>query len=724
MNKNFSYIFIFLFAISNLFSQQVFDYIELSNEKFFGENIAPQYLNISIIQNAFIKSSGKVDYHKMARLTLNSDFNNDNFNSFNYYIQISNNMGISWDNVDTIPLVPTDTSYFFRDLSLLFPDENTIVLSARDTTPFILVSSKNNEVWSSQRKIRLSRDYYIPNIVMLNSKEGFGILLSYVSNHIFYSIIHTKDCWSTFEYVYVNPYTMSDPSIEIYNLKVLVKPDGDYFIAFTKKSTNKLIYITDHFATVQEVDFINDERIIQLEIFSDKIFYTMSEYYNGSNLVGNAKIHKTTDGGKTWQIIYEISAQDKNQIQQFKLLDTNNITLVGKLYDSSGHCFNFKRTIDGGKTWNYFYEDQEVFDRFAFKSELRKFKVSNIDFAEYTTQNELFFAAESYLSFYNANWQLKLNQPYSVRCKNFTLSNIAMDFGIKYCLTHKELKTIAPIIHIDDTSQSNNTIIYWNSQNGAVFYDVDIFKVNPYSLQQITYKMYTTKDTFLIISSCEKNVEHLIKLTCFDKNNQKNVSHFTTYQNNNGTTLKVPTIFYPIPEINMRTYSAGDITLKWEEIDSAEGYNIKLIELKDAFYEEPDQKLKYYLTYKIVEENYPNTELKFSGLNKNCKYILYVQAKNSAGVSNDAYITFRTNDLLQIQEDKEETQYIFPNPTTGYLYLKDFQLNGNVSLFNILGEKLQEICIKNNLQGIDLQNYPSGVYLLKNNNKTEKIIKL
>jgi hypothetical protein len=79
---------------------------------------------------------------------------------------------------------------------------------------------------------------------------------------------------------------------------------------------------------------------------------------------------------------------------------------------------------------------------------------------------------------------------------------------------------------------------------------------------------------------------------------------------------------------------------------------------------------------------------------------------------------------LQIQEDKEETQYIFPNPTTGYLYLKDFQLNGNVSLFNILGEKLQEICIKNNLQGIDLQNYPSGVYLLKSNNKTEKIIKL
>jgi len=71
-----------------------------------------------------------------------------------------------------------------------------------------------------------------------------------------------------------------------------------------------------------------------------------------------------------------------------------------------------------------------------------------------------------------------------------------------------------------------------------------------------------------------------------------------------------------------------------------------------------------------------------------------------------------------INKEKDQVISIYPNPTSGNVYVKSKQ-RVNVELFNIYGEKLAET--KNNI--LHLQNYEEGIYLLKLSYTDGKIIK-
>lgn len=73
--------------------------------------------------------------------------------------------------------------------------------------------------------------------------------------------------------------------------------------------------------------------------------------------------------------------------------------------------------------------------------------------------------------------------------------------------------------------------------------------------------------------------------------------------------------------------------------------------------------------------------------------------------------------------NNEEQGIIYPNPTSGYITLEGFSVPVHVTIFAIDGRMLLSKHILDN-EKIDIQNFPSGLYLLKINDKIFKINKL
>lgn len=71
----------------------------------------------------------------------------------------------------------------------------------------------------------------------------------------------------------------------------------------------------------------------------------------------------------------------------------------------------------------------------------------------------------------------------------------------------------------------------------------------------------------------------------------------------------------------------------------------------------------------------------------------------------------------------ENQGIVYPNPTSGYITLEGFSAPVNITLFTIDGRMLLSKQILDN-EKIDIQNFPSGLYLLKINDKIFKINKL
>lgn len=77
-----------------------------------------------------------------------------------------------------------------------------------------------------------------------------------------------------------------------------------------------------------------------------------------------------------------------------------------------------------------------------------------------------------------------------------------------------------------------------------------------------------------------------------------------------------------------------------------------------------------------------------------------------------------------IEETTKTNAIVFPNPTNGIVYVTmENNVSTTVELYNVVGEKLSSDKIQGNSYQLNLTSYPSGVYFLKLNNKTTKIIK-
>ncbi len=83
-----------------------------------------------------------------------------------------------------------------------------------------------------------------------------------------------------------------------------------------------------------------------------------------------------------------------------------------------------------------------------------------------------------------------------------------------------------------------------------------------------------------------------------------------------------------------------------------------------------------------------------------------------------------TNSALEIADNSINRLTVYPNPVAEILYFKgDIYKIKNIELYSVLGKKLSvQVNISN--KSMDISNLKSGVYFLKTNNQTIKILKL
>ncbi len=92
---------------------------------------------------------------------------------------------------------------------------------------------------------------------------------------------------------------------------------------------------------------------------------------------------------------------------------------------------------------------------------------------------------------------------------------------------------------------------------------------------------------------------------------------------------------------------------------------------------------------------------------------------------NDNKLAWYKNNTLGISENEFANYRIYPNPTNGVLYIESKQPISQLSVFTILGQRIETM---QNTNQIDLSKTEAGVYLLKiedenGNSQTHKIVK-
>ncbi|MBN2892156.1 MAG: T9SS type A sorting domain-containing protein [Bacteroidales bacterium] len=92
---------------------------------------------------------------------------------------------------------------------------------------------------------------------------------------------------------------------------------------------------------------------------------------------------------------------------------------------------------------------------------------------------------------------------------------------------------------------------------------------------------------------------------------------------------------------------------------------------------------------------------------------------------NEDYIVYGNYIIIEnISENSEKNLSVYPNPTIGTINIdiEQVEQNETIFIFNITGQLIQSIPAKNQNQ-IDLSDYDNGIYLIKANTETVKIIK-
>ena len=90
-------------------------------------------------------------------------------------------------------------------------------------------------------------------------------------------------------------------------------------------------------------------------------------------------------------------------------------------------------------------------------------------------------------------------------------------------------------------------------------------------------------------------------------------------------------------------------------------------------------------------------------------------------ILNSAVVTNDPNWVGLLQPQKPSTLSAYPNPVAHTLYLKNIPSETTIAIYNQVGQLVLEVL--NAQQGIDVSSLPAGLYVVKNQSSTLKIIK-
>ena len=104
------------------------------------------------------------------------------------------------------------------------------------------------------------------------------------------------------------------------------------------------------------------------------------------------------------------------------------------------------------------------------------------------------------------------------------------------------------------------------------------------------------------------------------------------------------------------------------------------------------------------------------------RFMVTDKGTHDVGIDNLSVGLLSTTGITQIAEDHNELT-IFPNPSNGNITVQSLYELGNICIYNPIGEVVLQMQSKNRQEQIDLNNLTNGVYYIKTNRGTQKIIK-
>jgi hypothetical protein len=112
-----------------------------------------------------------------------------------------------------------------------------------------------------------------------------------------------------------------------------------------------------------------------------------------------------------------------------------------------------------------------------------------------------------------------------------------------------------------------------------------------------------------------------------------------------------------------------------------------------------------------------------------CGFFTFLDGKGVKLVDSISKFGYFTQVLFNVEsptgiEDANELEKItvFPNPTQGNVHIDFIETTTTITIYNLMGEKLQELTTDENVV-IDLSNYKNGIYLMKITTKDGMIIR-
>ncbi|MGA2298065.1 MAG: T9SS type A sorting domain-containing protein, partial [FCB group bacterium] len=89
------------------------------------------------------------------------------------------------------------------------------------------------------------------------------------------------------------------------------------------------------------------------------------------------------------------------------------------------------------------------------------------------------------------------------------------------------------------------------------------------------------------------------------------------------------------------------------------------------------------------------------------------------------YFVFTVNDIVNVKEELQTTKnLIFPNPASDFLNINSENIIGkDISIYDILGNKLMSATATGAETRINIESYPSGVYFVRIGEITRMFVK-
>ncbi|MBC7383041.1 MAG: T9SS type A sorting domain-containing protein, partial [Bacteroidia bacterium] len=109
---------------------------------------------------------------------------------------------------------------------------------------------------------------------------------------------------------------------------------------------------------------------------------------------------------------------------------------------------------------------------------------------------------------------------------------------------------------------------------------------------------------------------------------------------------------------------------------------------------------------------------------KNTAYIYF--DFNAPVVTNTAINTIETITGIHSQSANENRWKVYPNPSTGALYIVNSSMlkeSGQVQLLNAMGQIVLEESMNGNYKNIDLSKLNNGIYFVKISSDKQSVIK-